>query len=77
VYAGEFKSYGRIAIIDHGGGIYAVYGNLEKISVKTDEKVKQGQSVGTVGISLISRDASLYFELRKDGKPQDPVAWLK
>lgn len=77
VFAGDFKSYGKMVIIDHSGGFYTVYGNLDKITVKEDQVVQKNDALGTVGISVYSQDASLYFEFRRDGVPQDPLVWLK
>jgi len=77
VFTGDFKSYGNIVIIDHSGGFYTVYGNLEKILVKNNQVIEKGMHIGTVGISALMQDASLYFELRKDGSPQNPLIWLK
>lgn len=76
-FAGEFKSYGKVVIINHAGGFYTVYGNLDKIMVKEEQKIKKGVVMGTVGISVYTQNASLYFELRRDGTPQNPLNWLK
>jgi len=77
VFAGDFKSYGKMVVIDHSGGFYTVYGNLDKITVKEDQDIQKDEIIGVVGISVYSQDASLYFEFRKDGVPQDPLVWLK
>ena len=77
VFAGDFKSYGNVVIIDHSGGFYTVYGNMEKILVKNNQVVEKGSRLGLVGISVLTQDASLYFELRKDSTPQNPLIWLK
>ncbi|MDD5687115.1 MAG: peptidoglycan DD-metalloendopeptidase family protein [Elusimicrobia bacterium] len=77
VFAGEFKSYGKMVIIDHLGGFYSIYGNLDKIMVKEEQEIQKGEVIGIVGISVYTQDASLYFELRRDGVPQDPLSWLK
>ena len=77
VFAGDFKSYGNVVIIDHSGGFYTVYGNMEKILVKNNQSVEKGSLLGLVGISVLTQDASLYFELRKDSTPQNPLLWLK
>jgi len=77
VFAGDFKSYGKMVIIDHSGGFYTVYGNLDKILIKEEQAVSKGDTIGIVGISLYSQDASLYFEIRRDGIPQNPLSWLK
>ncbi|OGS45653.1 MAG: hypothetical protein A2539_07200 [Elusimicrobia bacterium RIFOXYD2_FULL_34_15] len=77
VFAGDFKSYGKMVIVDHSGGFYTVYGNLDKILIKEDQSVNKNDIIGIVGISLYSQDASLYFEIRRAGEPQDPLVWLK
>ncbi|HAX62039.1 MAG TPA: hypothetical protein DCX95_05755 [Elusimicrobia bacterium] len=77
VFAGDFKSYGKMVVIDHSGGFYTVYGNLDKIIVKEEQDIQKGEIIGVVGISVYSQDASLYFEFRKDGVPQNPLVWLK
>ncbi|MFH0947823.1 MAG: peptidoglycan DD-metalloendopeptidase family protein [Elusimicrobiota bacterium] len=77
VFAGDFKSYGKMVVIDHSGGFYTVYGNLDKINVKEEQDIQKGEDIGIVGISVYSQDASLYFEFRKNGVPQDPLVWLK
>ncbi|OQA92672.1 MAG: Murein hydrolase activator EnvC precursor [Elusimicrobia bacterium ADurb.Bin231] len=77
VYAGEFKSYGNMVIVDHGKGLYTIYGNLESINVKNGQKIVVGGLLGKVGLPQSSQKASLYFEVRKDGAPQNPLVWLK
>ncbi|PIU83003.1 MAG: hypothetical protein COS68_06375 [Elusimicrobia bacterium CG06_land_8_20_14_3_00_38_11] len=77
VFAGDFKSYGKMVVIDHSGGFYTVYGNLDKINVKDGQDIQKDEIIGVVGISVYSQDASLYFEFRKNGVPQDPLMWLK
>lgn len=77
VFTGDFKSYGKMVVVDHSGGFYTVYGNLDKINVKEEQDIRKDEIIGVVGISVYSQDASLYFEFRKDGVPQDPLVWLK
>ena len=62
--------------VDHGGGTVSIYGHLGRISVNKGERVKAGTNVGTSGRNT-SGNPSLYFELRVDGKPVDPVQWLR
>ena len=73
VYAKGFRSYGNTVIIDQGGGIYTIYGQLSEISVDVDAKVKAGDPVGKPGSST---NYTLYFEISVNGQPQDPLAWL-
>ncbi len=55
---------------------FSLYGYLADIDVVSGEHVAQGQRLGSVGLSLDGEPA-LYFELRIDGKPVDPLQWLK
>ena len=74
IFCGDFRSYGLMVIIDHGGGFYSVYGSLGDISVSDGAQVKAG---GVIGELSSGDDPVLYFEVRADGKVQDPLLWLK
>jgi septal ring factor EnvC (AmiA/AmiB activator) len=63
-------------IVDHGARAFSLYGNLLDIAVKKGARVERGQTVGSVGRSPTG-PAGLYFELRVDGQPVDPLQWLK
>ncbi len=76
LYAGEQKGYGRIAIIDHGGGLVTLYAHNRDVRVKTGQKVRDGQVVATVGSSGRTSGPHLHFEVRKDGMPVDPLKYL-
>lgn len=75
-FAGWFRGYGRIVIIDHGDDFHTVSGHLDEIHVGVEEVVEEGQAVGTVGETGSLAGPSLYFELRRKGRPVDPEAWL-
>jgi murein hydrolase activator len=75
-YATTFTGFGKLVILDHGSVAFSLYGYLADIDVVSGERVVQGQRLGSVGTSL-EGDPSLYFELRIDGKPVDPLQWLK
>jgi len=74
IFSGNFRSYGQMVVIDHGGTVYTVYGLLEDISVADGDKVSVGQKIGACGTNGSS---VLYYEVRYDGKPVDPMLWLK
>jgi septal ring factor EnvC (AmiA/AmiB activator) len=76
VYASTFTGFGQLVILDHGSKTFTLYGHLSALSVKQGEPVTRGQVVGTSGVTPTGAPA-LYFELRIDGKPVDPVQWLK
>jgi len=76
VLADAFTGYGNLVIIDHGTQAYSLYGQLSSIDVQRGARVDQGQVIGTVG-RVLAGTPGLYFELRVDGKPVDPVQWLR
>jgi len=75
-YAEPFAGFGNLVIIDHGSQVFSVYGDLLEVLVKRGAHVDRGQPVGTVGTAAAGT-AGLYFELRVDGRPVDPLQWLK
>jgi len=75
-YADAFTGLGTLVILDHGGNNYSLYGYLGTVSVEKGATVETGAEIGRVGPSPAGPPA-LYFELRIDGKPTDPVQWLK
>jgi len=77
VYTGWFKGYGNLIILDHGSEYYTLYAHVAEIGVKEEEEVHQGQRIGTVGDTGSLTGPRLYFEVRYQGKPQDPEQWLR
>jgi septal ring factor EnvC (AmiA/AmiB activator) len=75
-FADAFTGFGNLVILDHGGNNYSLYGYLGAVNVKVGDKLETGAEVGRVGPSPAG-PAALYFELRIDGKPTDPVQWIK
>lgn len=75
-YADLFSGYANLVILEHGGGAYSLYGHLAGLSVKKGDRVEVGTVVGTAGRNPAG-NPSAYFELRVDGKPVDPLQWLK
>ncbi|RMG44025.1 MAG: M23 family metallopeptidase [Candidatus Dadabacteria bacterium] len=76
VFADPFGGYGRLVVIQHNNGITSHYGHLESIKVKPGEIVKAGRIIGTVGTSGRVTGPHLHFEIRKNGKPQNPERYL-
>jgi septal ring factor EnvC (AmiA/AmiB activator) len=75
-FADAFVGFGRLVILDHGAQAFSLYGNLDQLAVTRGARVARGEPLGTVGVSATGA-AGLYFELRIDGRPVDPVEWLK
>jgi murein hydrolase activator len=83
VYAGPFRSYGQLLILNAGGGYHVLIAGMERISVNIGQFVLTGEPVATMGTrsqvaSIIAANASqpvLYVEFRKDGTPIDPGPW--
>ncbi len=76
-FADWFQGYGRLAILDHGEGLFTLYAHLADLLVRAGQEVKAGQLIGTVGESGSLDGPQLYFEIRVGGKPEDPLAWLQ
>ena len=76
VYADSFPSLGQLIIVDHGGMAFSLYGYMGLIAVSKGMTVTAGQTIGSSGRSPEGQP-SLYFELRIDGQPVDPLQWLK
>jgi len=77
VYTGWFKGYGNLIILDHDNEYYTLYAHVADILVKEGDDVKQGQRIGTVGDTGSLEGTRLYFEVRFEGKPQNPEQWLR
>jgi septal ring factor EnvC (AmiA/AmiB activator) len=75
-YAAPFAGFGTLVIVDHGGNAYTLYGHLAAVLVKAGQRVRRGDVVGEVGTAPTG-EAALYFELRVDGRPVDPLQWLR
>ncbi|WP_118183728.1 peptidoglycan DD-metalloendopeptidase family protein [Paraburkholderia phosphatilytica] len=76
VYAGTgMPAYGPLIIIKHDASVVTAYGQNGQLFVKEGDAVAQGQQIGTVGTDPRGVP-SIQFEVRWDGRPVDPLAWL-
>ncbi len=75
-YEGWVKGMGNMVIIHHGGGFYSVHAHLYTASAHQGTNVKAGEVIGMVGDTGNSDKPSLYYELRADGKPVDPLLYF-
>lgn len=77
VFADWLRGFGNLLIVDHGGDYMSLYGNNEAIYKRVGDKVKTGDTIAAVGNSGGNAETGLYFELRYQGKPFDPLTWAK
>ena len=83
VYAGPFRSYGQLLILNAGGGYHVLLAGMERISVDLGQFVLTGEPVAAMGngshvaaiLATGSSQPVLYVEIRKDGTPVDPGPW--
>ncbi|HZD88568.1 MAG TPA: peptidoglycan DD-metalloendopeptidase family protein [Pseudolabrys sp.] len=83
VYAGPFRSYGQLLILNAGGGYHILLAGMARISVDLGQFVLAGEPVGVMGngshvaaiLAAGSSQPVLYVEFRKDGNPVDPGPW--
>jgi murein hydrolase activator len=76
VFADWLRGFGNLLIVDHGDGFMSLYGNNETLVGQLGEAVRGGETVATVGSTGGNTASGLYFELRYQGKPFDPLGWL-
>jgi septal ring factor EnvC (AmiA/AmiB activator) len=76
VYADWFRGYGNLLIVDHGSGYLSLYGNNESVLKAVGDSVKSGEVIASVGSTGGAQESGVYFELRQDGKPFDPMRWV-
>ncbi|TYP57443.1 M23 family metallopeptidase [Thermosediminibacter litoriperuensis] len=75
-FAGRNGGYGKLVIVNHGGGFETYYAHLNTISVSVGEKVEKGEVLGTVGTTGRTTGPHLHFEVRVNGAPKNPLLYL-
>jgi len=76
VHSDWITGYGRVMIVDHGSGMFTLYGHLQDIRASRDTEVKKGMVIGTVGSTGSLGAPSLYFEVRIRGRAMNPARYL-
>lgn len=76
-FAEWMRGYGMLLIVDHGDGFMSLYGHNESLLKEAGDWVQAGEPVAIVGSSGGRRRDGLYFEIRKGGRPVDPVRWCR
>lgn len=75
VFAEWMRGFGNLLIVDHGDGYLSIYGNNDSLLKQVGQTVKGGETVATAGNSGGNPESGLYFELRHQGQPVDPMKW--
>lgn len=74
VFAGIFRSYGKVVIVSHSGSLFSIYGLLSNVYVKQNQEVLRGDIIASVGSN---KDSILYLEIRKNNVPENPLLYLQ
>jgi septal ring factor EnvC (AmiA/AmiB activator) len=77
VHAGPFRGYQQLVVLDHGRGLFTVYGHLENLAVRRGERVEAGALLGRSAYQPVDEAYNVYFEIRLQGQPDDPLRWLQ
>jgi len=75
-FAGWFRGYGRIVILDHGDSYFTVSGHLSEVDVAVGDKIERGAAIGRAGETGSLSGPKLYFELRHGKDAIDPLPWF-
>jgi septal ring factor EnvC (AmiA/AmiB activator) len=76
VFADWLRGFGNLIIIDHGSQYMTIYGNNQAVLKHTGDLVKMGDVIASAGNSGGNEQSGLYFEMRHQGRPFDPLAWV-
>ncbi len=76
MHAGPLRGYQALVVLDHGKGLFTVYGHLEQLAVKRGQRVAQGARLGRATYQPVDQAYNVYFEIRLRGRPDDPLRWL-
>ena len=76
VFADWLRGFGNLLIVDHGDAYMSLYGNNEALYKRVGDPIRGGEPVAAVGASGGNADSGLYFELRHQGRPLDPLDWV-
>jgi murein hydrolase activator len=76
VFADWLRGFGNLLILDHGNGYMSLYGNNESLLKSVGENTRAGENIASVGSTGGALESGVYFELRHEGKPFDPMKWI-
>ncbi len=73
IFAGSMPANGTLVILDHGHGLSTTYSHLSAYAVRPGDRVRKGDVIGQVGSTGWSTGPHLFFEIRRNGQPVDPL----
>ena len=76
-FADWLRGYGLLLIIDHGNGYMSLYGYNQSLYKNVGDWVEAGETIATIGNSGGQLASGLYFEIRHNGTPENPISWCK
>ena len=77
VFADWLRGAGLLIIVEHGNGYLSLYGHNQSLLKKAGDTVRAGDTLATVGTSGGQASAALYFAIRQQGRPSDPMQWCR
>jgi len=75
VFADWMRGFGNLIIVDHGDGYMSLYGNNQAVLKRVGDEVSGGDAIASVGNSGGNESNGLYYELRRNSQPFDPLKW--
>jgi murein DD-endopeptidase MepM/ murein hydrolase activator NlpD len=70
------STFGRLVVIDHGGGIETWYAHMSRLYVHTGQEVRRGELIGAVGVTGRVTAPHLHYEVHVNGRPMNPYQYL-
>ncbi len=77
VFSDWFRGYGQLMVLDHGEGYMSLYGHNQQLKMSVGDQVQSGQTIATASDASERPLPGLYFEIRRNGSPDDPLKWIK
>lgn len=77
VFSDWLRGYGNLIIVDHGSDYLSIYGNNDALLKEVGERVTGGDAIASVGVGGVGSESGLYFEIRHQGQPLDPMQWVR
>lgn len=77
VFSDWLRGYGNLIIVDHGSDYLSIYGNNDALLKEVGDQVAGGDAIASVGAGGVGNESGLYFEIRHQGQPLDPMQWVR